>query len=282
MSYRLSSHAFDQPEIAALLKRLAVHFGRQGIPFYIVGAMARDLVLGMIHERKPARKTNDLDIAIMIQNWTAYEKASAELAADADFTKSKSQKQRWYYKQQLILDIIPFGEIAKADKHIYWPPDETMAMSVSGFSAMASAALEVIIDDEALVGVASLPGLFILKLSAWKDRHQETDRDAEDIGGLLAQYLEINMERAAQEHSDIFEDEAFTEFAASALLMGRDIRHLLADDLALCDEIRSILADELDRAEESRLIQKILEADRSKRYDEVRGAFVLLESSLRK
>jgi hypothetical protein len=32
------------------------------------------------------------------------------------------QKQRWYFKEKVILDIIPFGEIAKAGKHIYWPP----------------------------------------------------------------------------------------------------------------------------------------------------------------
>ena len=32
----------------------------------------------MIHGRKPSRKTNDLDIAIMVQDWNAYEKISAD------------------------------------------------------------------------------------------------------------------------------------------------------------------------------------------------------------
>jgi len=36
------------------------------------------MVLGMIHGRKPSRKTNDLDIAIMVQDWNAYEKISAD------------------------------------------------------------------------------------------------------------------------------------------------------------------------------------------------------------
>lgn len=279
MSYHLSSSAFEQPELPALLKRLAAYFGGQGIPFYVVGAMARDMVLGMIHGRKPSRKTNDLDIAIMVQDWTAYEKISADLGADPDFTKCLNQKQRWYFKGAITLDIVPFGEIAKADRHIYWPPDETPAMSVSGFPAMAINALEIILDKEASVGVASLPGFFLLKLSAWKDRRY--DRDAQDIAVILDEYWEINLDRAARDHPDIFEQEEFTELAAGAYLMGRDICQLLAEDLPLREEIRRILADELDRREDSMLIRQILEIHRSKRYAEFRAALELLESALR-
>lgn len=151
MSYHLSSSAFESPELPALLKRLAAYFGAQGIPSYVVGAMARDMVLGMIDGRKPSRKTNDLDIAIMVKDWNAYGKISADLSADSDFTKCLKQKQRWYFKGITTLDIVPFGEIAKADRHIYWPPDETHAMSVSGFPVMAINALEIILDEEASI-----------------------------------------------------------------------------------------------------------------------------------
>lgn len=280
MSYRLSSSEFDDPEMPALLKRLATYFAGQGIPFYVVGAMARDMVLGLIHGRKQSRKTNDLDIAIMIQDWSTYETVSTDLGADPDFTKSPKQKQRWYFKERVILDIIPFGEIAKVDKHIYWPPDETPAMSVSGFPAMATAALELIVDEEVSVPVASIPGLFVLKLLAWKDRHRETNRDSEDIGGILNEYLEINLDRTAQEHPDIFSLEDFTILRAGAYLMGRDIHRFLAEDLRLREEIRGILVDELFKREESILISQILETHRLRRYDEVRAALALLASAL--
>lgn len=280
MSYRLSSSDFDDPYMPTLLKRLATYFAGRGIPFYVVGAMARDMVLGLIHGRKQSRKTNDLDIAIMIPDWSTYEKVSGALLTDPDFTKSPKQKQRWYFKERVILDIIPFGEIAKADKHIYWPPDETPAMSVSGFPAMAIAALEVIVDGELPIPVASIPGLFVLKLLAWKDRHRETNRDAEDITGILNEYLEINLDRTAQEHPDIFSIDDFTILKAGAYLMGRDIHHFLAEELPLQVEIRNIIVDELSKKEESILIRQTLETHRLKRYEEVRDALSLLESAL--
>lgn len=279
MSYHLSSRAFENPELPALLKRLAIYFGGQRIPFYVVGAMARDMVLGLIHGRKPSRKTNDLDVAIMVQDWNAYKKISTDLGADPNFTKCLNQKQRWYYKKAVTLDIVPFGEIAKADRHIYWPPDETPAMSVSGFPAMAVNALEIILDTETSLGVASLPGFFLLKLSAWKDRRY--DRDAQDIAGILDEYLEINLERAARDHPDIFKQQEFTVFGAGAYLIGKDICHLLATDLPLREETGRILTDELDRMEESMLIRQILESHRLKQYTEVRAALALLESALR-
>jgi predicted nucleotidyltransferase len=237
------------------------------------------MVLGLIHGRKQRRKTNDLDIAIMIKDWNTYETVSAHLGADPDFTKSPKQKQRWYFKDKVILDIIPFGKIAKADKHIYWPPDETPSMSVSGFPAMATAALELIIDEEVSVPVASIPGLFVLKLLAWKDRHRETNRDAEDIGGILNEYLEINHDRTAVDHPDIFGLDEFTVLKAGACLMGRDIHGFLAEDHPLRGEVRGILVDELFKREESKLIRQILETHRLK-YDEVRAALALLESAL--
>jgi predicted nucleotidyltransferase len=278
MSYRLSSNEFDDPEKPALLKRLATYFAGKRIPFFVVGAMARDMVLGL--GRRQRRKTNDLDISIMIQNWNTYEAVSADLGADPDFTKSRKQKQRWYFKGKVILDIIPFGEIAKADNHIYWPPDETPAMCVWGFPSMATAALELILDEEVPIAVASIPGLFVLKLLAWKDRHQDDNRDAEDIGGILNEYLEINYDRTAQDYPDIFSLDEFTIVKAGAYLMGRDIHRFLKDNHPLRGEIRGILADELVKREESNLIRQILETHRLK-YDEAQAALALLESALR-
>ncbi|HEX3935761.1 MAG TPA: hypothetical protein VHW43_13845, partial [Puia sp.] len=74
----------------------------------------------------------------------------------------------------------------------------------------------------------------------------------------------------------------FTELAAGAHLMGKDICQLLAEDLQLREETRRILADELNRREESMLIRQIQESHRSKRYTQVRAALALLESALKK
>jgi predicted nucleotidyltransferase len=141
--------------------------------------------------------------------------------------------------------------------------------------------LDVILDEDTTVAVASLPGLFLLKLSAWKDRCQKTDRDAEDIAGLLDEYLEINYDRAVEQHPDIFEHEGFTIPKAGADLIGRDIRHLLQRDIPLCEEIRSIVADELAKREESLLIRQILEIHRWKRYEDILDTLISLEKALK-
>jgi predicted nucleotidyltransferase len=46
------------------------------------------------------------------------------------------------------VDIVPFGAVAKADDNIYWPPEETIAMSVKGFDEVLSEAITVSIDNE--------------------------------------------------------------------------------------------------------------------------------------
>src|SRR6202012_3048430 len=148
------------------------------------------------------------------------------------------------FKSHLILDIIPFGEIARSDRNIYWPPDETPVMSVAGFTEMAKKALSVIIDDECAIGVASLPGIFILKLVAWHDRHRMTNKDADDIAYLIEEYLDINLERATQEHPDIYDRNDFSALTAGAILLGRDVRTLLAGDRETTEQVYRIIEEE--------------------------------------
>jgi predicted nucleotidyltransferase len=281
MNYQLSSAGFEDPNIPALLKILAKYFKGKGIEFYVVGAAARDIVLGMIHNRKTRRKTNDLDIAIMIRDWEAFEEVNSGLCGLPGFTKSSRQKQRFHYKNSLILDIIPFGEIARSDRNIYWPPEETPVMSVSGFTEMAKKALSVMIDDEFTVGVASLPGIFILKLVAWHDRHKITNKDADDIAYLIDEYLDINLERIAQEHPDIYERDDFATFTAGAILMGRDIQILLKGNKDMLEEFAKIIEEEIGKGEDSLLINQILETHRSKKYEEVNQALGLIVHEIR-
>lgn len=282
MSYRISSEAFDDPDMPELLKKLVKFFKGQDVDFYIVGATARDIVLGMICNRGSRRKTNDLDIAIMIHDWEAFEKINALLSDLPGITKSPKQKQRFYYENHLTLDVIPFGEIARADRNIYWPPDETPVMSVSGFVEMAAKALSVIIDDELTIKVASLPGIFILKLMAWQDRYRATNKDADDMAYLLDEYFEINLERIAKTHPDIIESDDFTSFTAGASLMGRDVRTLLVGNEELILELTSIVDKEIGKAEDSLLINQMLETHRSKKYEEIFKAMALFLKEIKK
>jgi predicted nucleotidyltransferase len=163
MSCNISSEGFNNPLLKELLQKLTDYFDAIGSEFYVIGATARDIIMSSIHNRQSARSTGDLDIAIAISDWNSFEKISKGLV-DLGFVKSKQQKQEFTYKGVYILDIVPFGGIAKADHHIYWPPEEHIAMSILGFSEVAKNTLTVIIDDTLSIKVAALHGIFILKL----------------------------------------------------------------------------------------------------------------------
>ena len=171
MSYNISSDNFSNPLLKELLKVLTDFFTSVDSEFYVIGAIARDIILSGIHKQVPARKTNDLDIAIAIPNWSKFHEIADGLCRINGFTKSKEQTQRFFYKTHFQLDIVPFGGIAHADKLIYWPPEESQAMSVSAFADVVKHAFEITVDNELKINVATLPGIFILKLNAWKNRN---------------------------------------------------------------------------------------------------------------
>ena len=161
MSYNISSDSFLNPLLKELLEELTKYFGSIGTEFYVIGATARDIILSGIHNQESGRKTDDLDIAIAIPDWNKFEEISTGLCMVDGFHKSKDQKQRFWYKRFFKLDIVPFGEIARADKNIYWPPEETHAMSVVGFTDVAKHTLEITVDNSLKINVASLPGIFL-------------------------------------------------------------------------------------------------------------------------
>jgi predicted nucleotidyltransferase len=282
MSYPISSDKFGNPLLKELLVILTEYFQSIDGEFYVIGAAARDIILSGIHDQIPGRKTEDLDIAIAIPNWDAFEEISLGLCNLKDFKKSDKQKQRFFYKDVYMLDIVPFGEIAKADKNIYWPPEETHAMSVVGFTEVAKSTLSLKIDDEFTVQVASLPGIFILKIAAWRDRKARTNKDADDMAFIIKEYLEVNLERAVAEHSDIYDAEEFKTFTAGAILIGRDIKEVLRGDQEMITEFSAIIDDEVAKEEGSVLINQILETHTTLKYEDVYEALQSITTQLKK
>jgi predicted nucleotidyltransferase len=280
MSYNISSDNFSNPLLKELLKKLIYYFTSIGSEFYIIGATARDIILSGIHNKEPGRKTDDLDIAIAVPDWNKYEEISVGLCKISGIKKSTGQKQRFIFQEAYLLDIVPFGEIAKADNNIYWPPEETHAMSVIGFTAIARHVLEITVDNEFTIYVASLPAIFLLKLAAWRDRHLETNRDAEDLAFIISNYLEINEVRAASENFDLYEADNFSTFIAGASLLGRDIKMVLNENPNILEEYIGILWTEIQKEEESRLINQIIETRKILNYESVYNSILSLINEL--
>lgn len=281
MSCNISSEDLNNLLLKELLKKLTDYFQSIGSDFYVIGATARDIILSSIHKQASARRTADLDIAIAIKDWDKFEQISKELCEIDCFTKDSGQTQRFKFLNVYDIDIVPFGEIAKEDNNIYWPPEEQFAMSVAGFTEVANNTLDVTIDNEFTVKVASLPGIFILKLTAFNGRKNQTNKDADDLAFIIENYLDINIERAAAEHYDIYEVENFNTFTAGATLLGRDIKSILVENGETIQTFIRILEEELKLEDESPLMNQIIETHKNLEFDTISEALNSLLQELK-
>jgi len=269
MNYQISSKNFDQPLLKPLLEVLIEFFGSIDTKFFVIGATARDMIMDA-HGEKSSRTTRDLDIAIAIPDWKKYADIEEGLLKLKDFQKDNSQKQRFTYQEFYTLDIVPFGDIMKLDDKIFWPPDEQTAMSVLGFDDVSKSTIEITIDKHLTLNVASLAGIFLLKIAAWKERHLVKKDDADDMGFILRNYFSINENRIATEHIDLYDDPDFSLMTAGAMLIGRDMGIILQSNDETKQKIIAILESEISLEEESKLINHILETNKILKYEEVR------------
>lgn len=270
MDLTISSKKIGNPLLVELLRKLTASFNRMHREFYVIGATARDIILKQVVGSESKRRTMDLDIAIAIPNWETFDEVEDMLVADG-FEKSRDFKQRFYYREY-ELDIVPYGNVAKDNDIIYWPPEEDIAMSVKGFDEVLSNSITVSIDNEFSVKIASLHGLFVLKLDAWVDRNLVTSKDAEDMSFILQNYFMANMDRGI--HSEVYDWEDFQEYVVGAYWIAFDIANLLKKE-HLTYYI-DIIKDELKKEEESRLINQIVENTRNVNYDNVRKAWQMI------
>ena len=229
-----------------------------GVPFFVVGATARDMIFELGHGRPSRRATNDKDFGIRVSSWAEFEKLKKSLLTSGPFKETK-EVQRLLYQGELLIDILPFGGIAGAQGEIRWPPDEAAVMSMVGFEDAYRAAVEVRVRARPPLDilVASTPGLAIMKLVAWADHPQERSRDAVDLVFILEQYLDAgNNERLFEKHIDLVEVENFDYVRAGARLLGRDIASIGGPETI--GRIREILAKETSDDGQYRLIQAMM------------------------
>jgi predicted nucleotidyltransferase len=267
MSYTISSDKFTHPLLKPILLELTEYFKDLGISFFVIGATARDIIMEL-HDEQSGRLTYDLDIAITINNWSQWDAVETGIVSLPNFQKDSKQQQRFLYKDTFALDIVPYGEIMKQGNKIFWPPDESFAMSVLGFDAVEDNSLKINVDEEIEIRIASLCGIFILKVFAWKDRHQKDNKDADDIGFILANYLEIHRE-ASLDYYDIVYPEDHTVLTGGGSMLGIHAADILGNYPDVKIAIIEILQSELDKSEESILINQILETHRMMSYEEV-------------
>lgn len=223
----------DSPTVATIAA-VAQVITEPGMPYVIVGATARDLVLHHGHGANIQRATQDVDFAIEVPDWSAFEAVQERLCAQG-FQATKAS-QRLVSSAGGIIDIIPFGHIQDEQVTIAWPPTGEIEMNVLGFQEACDHAQWVRLqEDPALdVPVATPAGLTLLKLIAWTDRSVDLRRkDAVDLGYLLSTYEQIPDTRDAlyeDENTGIMEGYDWDLSLAAAHLLGRHARAIARSD----------------------------------------------------
>ena len=106
------SGKIDQQTVDALLA-VKKEADTSGIPFFIVGAAARDIILKHCYGIEPKRMTTDVDIGVSVASWEQFNQLTDSLMASGQFSAT-SERQRFSF-DKLLIDIVPFGPLA--DEH---------------------------------------------------------------------------------------------------------------------------------------------------------------------
>ena len=252
------------------------------IPFFIVGATARDILLEVHYGIGSKRATLDIDIAVFIENWEQFNHLKDELIGIKRFTPTKDI-HRLLFQKRLPVDIVPFGGVAEKGDLVEWPPDGSIKMSVTGFRECFQHAIQVKISDKPKlsVKVVSLAGLVILKLVSWDDNSARRQKDASDLDFIIRNYLDSgNLERLFEEEPDIVDSSGYDYEVGSARFLGRDISKIAY--ASTTDRLIEILRRESKNRRGHGIAMAVLQADKfaDESYEKVSAYFDALLKGL--
>lgn len=235
------SGKIEQQKIDALLA-IKKEADILNIPFFVVGAFARDIILKHCYGITPRRMTEDIDLGINVNDWAQFNKLTDSLISTSKFSRTK-EPQRFLF-QSIPIDIVPFGEISSEKIKIDWPPEHEIFMSIIGFKeALENSIIVRLNSDPKLdIKVPTLPSLAIMKLISWNEKYPERPKDADDLFLIMNEYENAgNFDRLYTKEQDLLTEEGFDNQIASIRLLGKDMAMIADKDTAKV--VRSILED---------------------------------------
>jgi predicted nucleotidyltransferase len=216
------------PPTCRVLRLIDHAAGSSGSRYFVAGAAARDLMLVNAFGMAPGRATRDIDFGIAVENWEQFETLKQDLVKSGEFEAAPATTHRLFWKAVgdavgTPVDIIPFDGVALENKTIAWPPRGDVIMNVAGFEEAYQSSVQMRIEGDLVVRVASMPGLAVLKLIAWQDRRHENNKDATDLHRLLVAYADAgNLDRIYDEELALLEGAGYDLELTGSELLGRD------------------------------------------------------------
>ena len=283
MEYTIHKEDLQNDLMTETLQVLAGCYRQLGAEVFVVGAAARDIALRLLDVTNAPRRTMDLDVAVMLQEWNQYERLTSILLQN-HFEKAR-EKQRFYYlgsngRIRFEVDIVPFGAIAEEDQ-VAWPPEGSPVMSVRCFEDVMRAADKVTVDGAFAFRLASLSGQFLIKLDTWNDRRMKTKKDAADMAFLLQNvYVAYALAHDGLPPEVDTNTEQFDVIVAGAEWMAADLKKILSDEHR--HFYAEMLRGELAKNEESPLLNDLLDVSDSRNYKLYLRAFERMAQILKK
>ncbi|WP_426594908.1 nucleotidyl transferase AbiEii/AbiGii toxin family protein [Cellulomonas sp. McL0617] len=216
-----------------VLAELQAAAHRHGIPLMVIGATARDIHSVAIVGTPPNRATADVDVAVAVPSWQAFDQLTAEL-------ERVGRRRHRFLVSGVPVDVVPFGDLETSGRVVDW--GDGSRMSTLGLREAFAASITVLLPGGTEVRVPSVAGLATLKLMAWSDRRLETRRDAVDLrtiigwgttGALLDDLYETSV--------DLLEAYEFDPDLAAAYRLGSEMLDLLGSE---APHVRALLDDD--------------------------------------
>lgn len=248
--HKITFSQLRQGSLDELFAVLESELSAQGVDFYLIGAIARDIWLTALHDIEPGRITHDLDLAVLLSDNQQYQLLHERLIKTGRFTPRRDNAYTLIFEDGRAVDLLPFGAISM-EQSVTVVSQGLTSIQVDGFQEVYEAGTESIEIDSQLFRVCTLAGIVLLKLIAYDDRPEHRQKDILDISMILQHYFDIIVDEINANHNDLFDDNGFDMPLAAARVMGRQIAPIVTLSSVLRQRIDRIIGDQISLHEES-------------------------------
>jgi len=233
---------FRFTNLEEILKVLEKALGQLGVDFYLIGALARDIQLMGVYGIESPRATEDVDMAVMVNDIQTYHRLLQSLTSYFKFTEV-NEPYRLEYKDGTWVDFLPFGEIESEDRKVKIGKRRIVELSLIGLRENLEYAKEIQFEDGFKIKVATLAGICLLKFFAWNSQPVQREHDIRDISFILDKYINIYEDEVFELHNDLLDD-GWSD-TLGARILGRHIKNILIKEQKTRTKLLSILESSL-------------------------------------
>lgn len=227
------------------------------VPWLLVGATARILLLENVYGWTKGVATADTDFAVQVASWEHYETLCEQLIKQGNFKPLQRPTKRFVSHHDILFDLLPYGGVETGIKQVYWPPNNDYLMTVRGFDSAHNDAIKVEVNNKLDVPVISPRAFFALKMFAWEERHsQHPGRDAKDLAYLIQNIESLySAEILHTQHPETLEKNEYDFELAALSQFGETVKELLMPKDN--EFLRLFLNKEVDQEDDSPFVREI-------------------------